>query len=607
MAQSPWVRAKAVFPICSQLASYRSGWLRRDVTAGLAIAAVALPIGVAYPAIAGLPPEVGLYASILSLLGYAIFGSSRQLIVGPDAATLTILGASLSQVAAAGAEQQRIIAAAAFAVAVGIVCLLAGVLRLGFLANFLSRPILTGYLCGISLTLLVGQIGRLTTVTLQSKGLLRPLIELSGKLAQIHAPTLLLGLGTFLLLRLLRWWSPRSPGPLIAVVLGILLSYVFNLGPAGISLVGKVRAILPSLSLPMPQGVDLGDLVQDALGIFVVSFGSGIITARSFGARNRYRVDPNRELFGFGAANIASGLFGGFPVTGADSRTAINDAVGGRTQVAGLVAAAALICVLVALTDVMKYLPVAVLGAVIASAALDLFDAEGLRRLWQTSHVEFLFALIAMLGVIGFGVLGGVLIAIVATAVYLLARVSHPRDALLGRIPGQDIFYKLHREPLAKWSLASPCIWSKAASSFSTSTTSRTDRLDHGPVATIDAVVHSGCGCSNNDRQYGRCHAWRDQRGVFTTRSSLGFGKPACAAPRIVEQVWTAREYRFRNAVRAGRGRRARIRKNVGQCSEARNPSGLIQPTLDKGPGTVGTAAANVVPTVGPVPPAGPG
>jgi high affinity sulfate transporter 1 len=450
MAQSPWVRAKAAFPICAQLASYRSGWLQRDVTAGLAIAAVALPIGVAYPAIAGLPPEVGLYASILSLLGYAIFGSSRQLIVGPDAATLTILGASLSQVAAAGAEQQRIIAAAAFAVAVGIVCLLAGVLRLGFLANFLSRPILTGYLCGISLTLLVGQIGRLTTVTLQSKGLLRPLIELSGKLAQIHAPTLLLGMGIFLLLRLLRWWSPRLPGPLIAVVLGILLSYVFNLEPAGISLVGKVPAILPSLSLPMPQGVDLGDLVQDAFGIFIVSFGSGIITARSFGARNRYRVDPNRELFGFGAANIASGLFGGFPVTGADSRTAINDAVGGRTQVAGLVAAAALICVLVALTDVMKYLPVAVLGAVIASAALDLFDATGLRRLWQTSHVEFLFALIAMLGVIGFGVLGGVLIAIVATAAYLLARVSHPRDALLGRIPGQDIFYKLHREPRAK-------------------------------------------------------------------------------------------------------------------------------------------------------------
>ena len=474
MAQSLRGWSKTAFPICAQLASYRSGWLRRDVTAGLAIAAVALPIGVSYPAIAGLPAEVGLYASILSLLGYAIFGSSRQLIVGPDAATLTILAASLSQVAAAGAEQQRIVVSAAFAVAVGITCLFAGVLRLGFMANFLSRPILTGYLCGISLTLLVGQIGRLTKVSLHSKGLLRPLIELNGRLAQIHVPTLLLGMGIFLLLRLLRWWSPRAPGPLIAVVLGILLSYLLNLETVGISLVGKVPAILPSLSLPLPEGIDFGDMVQNALGIFIVSFGSGIVTARSFGSKNHYRVDSNRELFGFGAANIASGLFGGFPVAGADSRTAINDAVGGRTQVASLVAVAALTFVLVALTDVMKYLPIAVLGAVIASAALDLFDAKELRRLWQTSHVEFVFALIAMLGVVGYDVLRGLLIAVIATAVYLLARVSRPRDALLGRIAGQIFSTSCIASRAPRRSLALPSIWLKAASCSSTPTTSGT-------------------------------------------------------------------------------------------------------------------------------------
>jgi high affinity sulfate transporter 1 len=420
------------------------------MTAGLAIAAVALPIGIAYPAIAGLPPVVGLYASILPLIGYAIFGSSRQLIVGPDAATLTILAASLSQVSAAGSEQQRVVASAAFAVAVGVACLLSGALRLGFIANFLSRPILTGYLCGISLTLLVSQISRLTTVPLASKGLIRPLVEFGSKLTHVHVPTLLLGLGVFLLLRVLRWWSPRSPGPLIAVIVGTLVSFLFDLESLGISLVGKIPTTLPSLSLRMPDGIGLDDLMQDAFGIFIVSFGSGIVTARSFGAKNRYRVDSNRELIGFAAANIVSGLFGGFPVTGADSRTAINDAVGGRTQVAGLVAAAALTFVLVALTDVMKYLPVAVLGAVIASAALDLFDARELGRLWRTSHTEFLFALIAMLGVISFGVLRGVLIAIVATAVYLLARVSRPSDALLGCIPGRDGFYKLHREPRAK-------------------------------------------------------------------------------------------------------------------------------------------------------------
>jgi SulP family sulfate permease len=443
-----WTRA--VFPIVAQLESYRSDWLLKDMSAGLAIAAVALPIGVAYPAIAGLPPVIGLYASILPLIGYAIFGSSRQLIVGPDAATLTILAASLAQISSSSPEPQRVLVSAVFAIAVGVMCLLSGACRLGFIANFLSRPILTGYLCGISLTLLTSQISRLTSVQVEAKGLLRPLIELSGQLAQIHVPTLVFGTGIFLLLRLLKWWFPRSPGPLVAVIIGTLLSFVFNLESFGVSLVGKIPAILPSLILRMPEGIEFDDLALEAFGILVVSFGSGIVTARSFGAKNRYRVDANRELIGFGAANIASGLFGGFPVSGADSRTAINDVVGGRTQVAGLVAAATLTFVLIALTDAMKYLPVAALGAVIASAAIDLFDAKELQRLWQTSHVEFLFALIAMLGVIGLGVLKGVLIAIVAAGVYLLARVSRPSDALLGCIPGRDGFYKLHREPRAK-------------------------------------------------------------------------------------------------------------------------------------------------------------
>jgi len=417
--------ARAVFPIVAQLERYRSAWLLKDVTAGLAITAVALPIGVAYPAIAGLPPIVGLYASILPLIAYAIFGSSRQLIVGPDAATLAILAASLAQVST-GSEPQRVLVSAVFAIAAGVMCLLAGACRLGFIANFLSRPILTGYLCGISLTLLTSQIGRLTTVPVESKGVLRPLIELGCQLAQIHVPTLVFGGGVLLLLRLLRWWSPRSPGPLVAVIIGTLLSFLLNLESFGITLVGKIPAVLPTLTLHMPEGIEVDDLVLEAFGILVVSFGSGIVTARSFGAKNRYRVDANRELIGFGAANIASGLF------------------------AGLVAAAALTLVLVALTDAMKYLPVAALGAVIASAAIDLFDAKELRRLWQTSHVEFLFALIAMLGVIGLGVLKGVLIAIVAAGVYLLARVSRPSDALLGCIPGRDGFYKLHREPRAR-------------------------------------------------------------------------------------------------------------------------------------------------------------
>src|SRR5215469_14534950 len=224
---SAWLRT--VFPIVDQVRRYRSSWIKRDITAGLAIAAVTLPIGVAYPAIAGLPPVVSLYASILPLVGYAIFGSSRQLVVGPDAATLAILAASLSQISTTGSEHQKVVTSAAFAIAVGVMCLLSGALRLGFIANFLSRPILTGYLCGISLTLLTSQIGRLTTVQLEAKGLIRPLIELSGHLGQIHVPTLVFGAAILLLLRLLKWWSPRSPGPLVAVIIATFLSFLFNL------------------------------------------------------------------------------------------------------------------------------------------------------------------------------------------------------------------------------------------------------------------------------------------------------------------------------------------------------------------------------------------
>ena len=442
-------RLTAVFPIAGQLRRYRAKWLMRDAGAGLAIATVALPIGIAYPEIAGLSPAIGLYSSILGLLGYAVFGSSRQLIVGPDAATLTVVAAALAQLALA-APGDRAAVSATMAVIVGVLCFLSAAGGLGVIANFLSRPVLTGYLCGISVSLLVGQIGRLTTVKVGHAGLIRPLVELGLQARLIHIPTLATGTAAFLLLRLLKAMAPRAPGPLAVLALATLVSFAFDFQSQGIALLGRIPASLPTLTLAMPPLDHLDDLALSALGVLVVSFSSGIVTARSFGAKNRYRVDANRELVGFGAANIASGLFGGFAVTGADSRTAVNDAVGGRTQVAGVVAALALIVILVALTGVLQYLPVAVLGAILASAAFDLFDMKQLRWLWRTSRVEFTFAAIAIAGVVALDVLKGVIIAIAATAVYLLARGARPRDALLGRIPGHEGFYKLHREPRAK-------------------------------------------------------------------------------------------------------------------------------------------------------------
>ena len=284
----------------------------------------------------------------------------------------------------------------------------------------------------------------------ESQGLVRPLMEASSQLHLIHGPTLAIGLVAFLFLRVLKRAVPRIPGPVIMLVLGTFVSIMFDLQSIGMPLLGPISSALPNYAVKVPDIIHFDDFVLSALGILVVSFGSGIITARSFGDKNRYRVDANRELVGLGAANLVSGTFGGFPVTGADSRTAVNDAVGGRTQLTGLVAAAALIFVLVALTDVLKYLPVAILGAILASTAVDLFDIHELRRLWRASRVEFLFAVIAIAGVVGLGVLKGVIIAIGATIIYVIAIGARPRDALLGPVQGRSGLYKLHREPSAK-------------------------------------------------------------------------------------------------------------------------------------------------------------
>lgn len=439
----------ASLPILAKFRGYRAEWLRPDVMSGLSVAAVGLPSAIAYPAIAGLPPEMGLYSSIVPLLGYALFGSSRQLIVGPDAGTMIVLAAVLLSLAPASAGEGAT-TAAAIAVIVGVLCFLASLLRLGLVANFLSRPILIGFMSGISLSILVGQIGRFTGVKIESDGLVRPLFELASKTALISWPTLILGSGLFVLLRVLSVWSPGIPGPLVAIVIATVLSAAFDFQGRGIDVIGSIPSQLPSPMLPMPSGVALNDLVLGAAAVLLVSFGAGIVTARSFAAKTGDSVDANKELVGFGAANLAAGLFGGIPVTASDSRTAINISMGGRTQLAGVVAALALAFAVVFLTDALQFIPKAALGAILASAAVSLIDVEAFTRLWRISRMEFLFALIGMSGAIGLGVLQGVIVAVAATLMYLVVKGLAPRAAMLGRIAGRDGFYKLHRHPDAK-------------------------------------------------------------------------------------------------------------------------------------------------------------
>ncbi|MFO1061148.1 MAG: SulP family inorganic anion transporter [Dongiaceae bacterium] len=435
-------------PLVAQLRGYRPAWLRDDVVAGLSVAAVALPTAIAYPAIVGLPPVTGIYAATIPTVAYALLGPSRRLMVGPDSATCLVLASTMVYLGAGGAED-RVVLAAALAVLTGLLCLLARALRLGFIADFLSRPVLTGFLAGIAVDLIIGQLGRLSGVAVSSKGLLRPILEFLGKLDSVHPATLAVGLGLFVLLRILRRWVPRAPGPLIAILLALVLGATLDLAGLGVRMVGAIPGALPRLALPVPYDVAPEDLVLAALSILLVSFGSGIITARSFGARYGAEVDADRELVGFGAANLAAGLFGGFPVTSSDSRTAVNFIVGGRTQIAGLVAAGALLAAALLAGGAFASLPVAALGAVLASAAIDLIDVPRLAALWRIDRIEFSIAMATLLGVVIFGVLRGVALAVIASLVHLLWLTSRPRDARLGLIPGRHGIFKLHHYPEA--------------------------------------------------------------------------------------------------------------------------------------------------------------
>ncbi len=435
-------------PLFRGFSGYRPEWLRNDISAGVSIAAVGLPSAIAYPAIAGLPPETGIYASIAAAIAYAIFGESHRLTVGPDAAAMTVIAAAITTIVAAmpaGVPADRVAIAAMLALCVGMFCFVARILRLGVLATFLSRPILVGFFAGISVSILIGQLGRMTGTKLEADGLVLPLMEFATKLNLIHWPTVALTAAMFGVLVAAKAVRSPVPGPVVVVTLAVVLSVVFDLPSRGIATVGDIPRGLPGLSFPTLSAISPESMLFGAAAIFLVSFGSGIVTARSFGARTGDPVDANRELIGLGSAQIAAGMFGAFPISFSDSRTAINLSVGGRSQLASLVSAAVLMAALLFLNDALRILPVAALAAILVSAALSLIDIKELRAIWRINPIEFVFALIAMGGAISFGVLNGVIIAIAATLVHLLRGMMFPRDAFLGRIPGHDGFYKMHR------------------------------------------------------------------------------------------------------------------------------------------------------------------
>lgn len=431
------------------LSGYQKSWLRYDLLAGVSVAAVAVPVAIAYSQLAGVPPVYGLYASLLPLVAYAFLGSSRQLIVAPDAATCAIIAAVVAPLA--GQDPSRYVSlTAALAVITGVLCIGAGLARLGFLANFLARPILTGYINGIAISIIAGQLGTLFGFRVEPAGVFRLLWRFFSKLGETHAPTLAVGVAILALLLLLSRVAPKVPGPLVAIVLGAAGSAVFGFGKHGIRLLGEIPAGLPVPKVPDITGLDWQPLAVGAVGLALISFNSAMVTARGFAAKNRYEIDPNREFIALGVADIGAGLLQGFAVSGADSRTAVNDSMGGKSQVTGLVAAAGLALTLIFLTKPLGGLPMAVLSAVLIKSALGLFDLRALDALRRVSPGEFRLCLLTLLGVVTVGVLPGVIVAVIAALGQLLVRASQPHDAVLGRIPGTSDYGDLTMYPGAE-------------------------------------------------------------------------------------------------------------------------------------------------------------
>lgn len=432
-------------PGVALLGAYDRAWLRADLVAGVSVAAVAVPIAIAYAQLAGAPAVNGLYASILPLVAYAVFGTSRQLIIAPDAATCAIV-ASVVLPLAGGDAARYVSLSMTLAIMTGVACIGAGLGRLGFLANFLSRPILAGYINGIAISIISGQLGKLAGIALKPAGFFRQVAEFLGRLGEVHGPTLAVGLAVFAGLRVLKHVAPKVPAPLVAAIAGIAVSEMFGLGDRGVAVLGAIPAGLPTLTVPHLGLSDLEPLAYGAAGLALISFNSAMVTARGFAVRNHYEIDPNQEFIALGVADIGAGVLKGFAVSGADSRTAVNDAVGGKSQVTGLVAAALLVLTLLFLTGPLASLPIAVLAAILISSAIGLFDVRSLATLRETSPEEFWLAIVTLLGVITVGVLPGVVVAVGIAMVQLLAKASHPHDAVLGRIPGVEGYHNLRRQ-----------------------------------------------------------------------------------------------------------------------------------------------------------------
>ena len=424
---------------------YRREWLRDDIVAGIVLTSLLVPQGMAYAELAGLPAIAGVYASMVPLVAYAVFGPSRILVIAPDSAIAPLIAAAIIPIA--GAEPDARMGVAAFlALLVGVLCLVGGIARLGFVTDLLSKPVRIGYLAGIAIVVLADQAAKVLGIEIEAEDFLGGLAELVTSLDETVVLTTAIGLGTFIALLALRWRLPRAPGALLAVLAGIALVVGLDLQDV-VPTVGEVPPGLPSFAMPPIDGELLSGLAVPALAIALVAFADTSVLSQSFASRRGERVDQDQELFALGASNLATGFFQGYPVSSSSSRTPAAEAAGAKTQLTGIVAAVLIGLVLLFATGLLAPLPEATLAAIVMVAVIGLIDVGALRRLFRINRADFLLAIAALFGVAIVGVIPGIGVAIGLSVGALLWRVWHPYSAVLGRIDGRKGYHDRERHP----------------------------------------------------------------------------------------------------------------------------------------------------------------
>ncbi|WCI09726.1 sulfate permease [Arthrobacter sp. OVS8] len=446
-----WLRQ--VMPGLDVAATYQKSWFGKDIVAGIVLATLLVPQGMAYAELAGLPPITGLYTTVLCLLAYAVFGPSRILVLGPDSSLGPMIAATvLPLVASDGDPQKAVVLASMLAMMVGAIMVLASVAKLGFIADLISKPTMIGYMNGLAITILVGQLPKLFGFSVSAEGFIGDLVGFVQGVAggETVVAAAAVGISGIVLILALQRWLPKVPSVLVMVVLAIAATSLFGLADRGVSLVGELPQGFPPFTIPYLEFSDFALMFAGALGIALVSLTDTISTASAFAARSGEEIRGNQEMIGIGAANLAAGLFQGFPVSTSGSRTAVAERANSKTQLTGVTGAVLILLMLVLLPGLFRNLPQPALAAIVITASLSLADIPGTVRLWRQRKTEFNLSIAAFLGVTLLGVLPGIGIAVGLSILNIFRRAWWPYETVIGRVPGVEGFHDVHFHPDAK-------------------------------------------------------------------------------------------------------------------------------------------------------------